>query len=298
MSDKMNWGILSRSRRAVRQYRMQRFRRQIEGLLSRPGAPDTSRAEADFDLLQTQYAPRPEYGYDRISLAGRAAERMASVLSHAPRGDRPLAYLDLATGDGTIGALFAAAGYEVSLCDQRDWRAQAALALPFATADCCQALPYPDNNFDIVSSFNSFEHMPDPASAFAEIVRVTKPGGIIYLDFGPLYASALGLHSYRSLRMPYPQFLFSKHFIDARLADIGINDLGVDRNELQYVNGWTVEQYDKVWRHAGVETLQLHKVQNLSDLGIIRRYPESFQGRDLDFENVICTNIFTVFRKY
>ena len=81
-----------------------------------------------------------------------------------------------------------------------------------------------DASFDIVSSFDSFEHMPDPEAALDQIVRVTRQGGLIFLDFGPLYASAWGLHAYRSLRMPFPQFLFSPEFINLRLEELGIPD--------------------------------------------------------------------------
>jgi len=39
-------------------------------------------------------------------------------------------------------------------------------------------LPFADNRFDIVFSDNVLEHLPDPAKVFAEIARVTKPGGV------------------------------------------------------------------------------------------------------------------------
>ena len=38
-------------------------------------------------------------------------------------------------------------------------------------------LLFRDNFFDSVVSFNVFEHVPDPARALAEILRVLKPGG-------------------------------------------------------------------------------------------------------------------------
>ena len=38
-------------------------------------------------------------------------------------------------------------------------------------------LPFPDNMFDSVVSFNTFEHLSDPNKAAAEIFRVLKPGG-------------------------------------------------------------------------------------------------------------------------
>lgn len=42
-----------------------------------------------------------------------------------------------------------------------------------------EAIPHPDNTFDLVYSWGVIHHSPDTEKAFAEIVRVTKPGGTI-----------------------------------------------------------------------------------------------------------------------
>jgi ubiquinone/menaquinone biosynthesis C-methylase UbiE len=41
-------------------------------------------------------------------------------------------------------------------------------------------LPYPDAMFDIVMSNSIVHHIPEPATALAEAVRVLKPGGAIF----------------------------------------------------------------------------------------------------------------------
>src|SRR5689334_5098707 len=45
------------------------------------------------------------------------------------------------------------------------------------------SLPFPSNSFDLVCSFKVLAHVPDIATALAEITRVTKPGGRIALEF-------------------------------------------------------------------------------------------------------------------
>lgn len=42
-----------------------------------------------------------------------------------------------------------------------------------------QSLPFPANCFDCVTLLDVMEHLPQPAAAFNEMVRVAKPGGLI-----------------------------------------------------------------------------------------------------------------------
>src|SRR5689334_21595465 len=53
-------------------------------------------------------------------------------------------------------------------------RGAAALDLRVAEA---QALPFPDEAFDLVYAVNSYHQWPDPEAALAEIAGVLKPGG-------------------------------------------------------------------------------------------------------------------------
>ena len=51
-------------------------------------------------------------------------------------------------------------------------------SIEFKTGDC-RALPFPDASFDCVMAATTLSHVPDPHSALAEMVRVTRPGGRI-----------------------------------------------------------------------------------------------------------------------
>ena len=42
-----------------------------------------------------------------------------------------------------------------------------------------QRLPFPDDSFDLTTCQTVLIHVPDPAAAIAEMVRVTRPGGLV-----------------------------------------------------------------------------------------------------------------------
>jgi len=44
-----------------------------------------------------------------------------------------------------------------------------------------EAIPFPDAHFDVVSSFNSLDHVDDLGKAISELTRVARPGGVLLL---------------------------------------------------------------------------------------------------------------------
>jgi len=57
-----------------------------------------------------------------------------------------------------------------------------------------EAMEIPADSFDLVFSFATMEHVPDIARGFAEMARVTRPGGWIYSVAAPLWNSPYGHH--------------------------------------------------------------------------------------------------------
>lgn len=67
------------------------------------------------------------------------------------------------------------------------------LANVTARVDDIMGIGSPDDAFDLVVSSETIEHVPDPARAVAELHRVLRPGGHLFLTT-PNYMSIAGLH--------------------------------------------------------------------------------------------------------
>ena len=71
-----------------------------------------------------------------------------------------------------------------------------------------ESLPFPDASFDVVTSYDVFEHVSDLGSVLDECERVLRPGGALYAVFPPYYhPTGAHLDAWLS-RMPWANVLF------------------------------------------------------------------------------------------
>ena len=63
------------------------------------------------------------------------------------------------------------------------------------------ALPFSDNSFDLTTSVAAFEHLLDVPAAVAELHRVMRPGGLIWVVIH-LFASLSGGHNISATQIP------------------------------------------------------------------------------------------------
>ena len=125
-----------------------------------------------------------------------------------------LCVLEVACGRGGFIRQMANAGARVTGCDFSSAALRAARTKLF-TPNCpplatlvqgdAQNLPFADRSFDVVVSCETIEHLPRVQAAVAEMYRVTRPGGKLFLTT-PNYFNFMGLYEvYARFRHPSRQ---------------------------------------------------------------------------------------------
>jgi SAM-dependent methyltransferase len=99
-------------------------------------------------------------------------------------------------------------------------------------------LPFSENSFDLVTSIAAFEHFYDVPSVVAEIRRVTRPGGLVWVWIHP-FTSLSGGHNLSLTEIPL------------RTIPAGIDPWDhLRRRHLPFhvpLNKWRIDQYVKTF---------------------------------------------------
>ena len=155
----------------------------------------------------------------------------------------------------------------------------------------------PDKSFDLVVSWSALEHIPDPEKVFSECLRIVKPGGYIFLEFGPLYYSPWGYHHYSVLRYPYLHLLFPERLIHDYAKKV--RGEGYE-GYLPWTNGRDITAYQFLKKPLPPEYLLISFRSGFDYFSahIISKYPEVFKSKQVPFESFFVDGFqITVYRK-
>jgi SAM-dependent methyltransferase len=288
-------------RAAIRQFRSAQTAFQAawlpstHSILQRASTTPEYLAPALLPPLQQRYPAVPEYGYGAADLERRGQLRAREIL-RLPGGSRASTTLELGCWDGMVSGELQRMGRQATAVDNRaegfDPRATAAGAR-LLQQDATH-LEFEDASFDCVFSYDAFEHVGAPDLVLLEAARVTKPGGHVFLEFGPIYFSPRGQHLYRSIRVPYCHVLFSP----ADLQEFS-RQHGFEPIDFTHVNGWSLERYRGLWQQCSRQLFKIEyeEVRDLSHLDLIRHYPSCFKSKAALLDNFVVSSIRVVFQK-
>lgn len=116
-----------------------------------------------------------------------AADTIRQVSEYTELAGRVV--LDVGGGPGWFTTEFRARGARACLIepDAGELRGQGDLPSGAVRGDGC-LLPVRDQAADVVFSSNVLEHVPDPMRMIDEMIRTTRPGGVVYLSFTNWYS--------------------------------------------------------------------------------------------------------------
>jgi SAM-dependent methyltransferase len=124
---------------------------------------------------------------------------LTSMLTVVPSPAQAGRVLEVGCSDGLACDLLARLGarqvHGVDLWTENVGSVYASEAASFSRSDA-NRLEFPDQHFDLVYSIATFEHLQDPCRVLAEMHRVTRVGGCLYVQAGPLYHSPFGHHMF------------------------------------------------------------------------------------------------------
>ncbi|NUQ20214.1 MAG: class I SAM-dependent methyltransferase [Gemmatimonadaceae bacterium] len=246
----------------------------------------------DLDALAREFpVERQTYLYDADTLEKRGEERARPLLDLvAGKGT----FLEIGAADGMVLRAIAQRGHTAIgvdiLASNLDARAREA-GVRFIQTDATR-LCFPDESVDVVYSFATFEHLPDPDATFAEIVRVLKKGGYACIDFAGLGWTYRGAHMYKTFGIPFITALFTRETIDRYVAEHQLP------HYFPSINNWPIERFREVFRkyEPQMERIRYSETKDRFHFRFIRRFMPHLR-RAPSFDSLLVDQVEGLFRK-
>jgi SAM-dependent methyltransferase len=114
-----------------------------------------------------------------------------SRVSPWKRDARPTDLLDIGCGSGWSSFCLSGVGYQTTGVDLNPLAFEPPVREGLTLREgSALSLPFESNSFDVVVSYQCVEHLPQPETAFNEMIRVCRPSGVICV-VGPNLMSPL-----------------------------------------------------------------------------------------------------------
>ncbi|KAL2274674.1 hypothetical protein FJTKL_03035 [Diaporthe vaccinii] len=226
--------------------------------------------------------PPPQAIHHELRTAENSAGYLLATLAELHKANPSLKLLDVGAGSGTISATLAQAiqpGGHVTATDIKAdvlprARAVADMAgvtnIDYQQADVLGGLPFEDSTFDVTHCHQVLAHLARPADVIREMVRVTKPGGIIAAREGDLETKCVwpdlpGLAKFHTLAASFIRMAGGSPKAGRQLLSWALQ-AGVRREQVTPGLGtWCYSEPEerKVWAQGMVDALSKGRLRSI-----------------------------------
>lgn len=250
--------------------------------------------QEEFDKIIKDCPIAVSYPYDKNSLHLRAENRVKEILQYVPKNSFTKV-LEIGCFDGMVSAELQKIGKKATGIDIREWIDKRALDLgvQFHKMDASK-MSFEDNSFDLVFSYDAFEHVAHPDIVLAEIQRVLKKGGHFFLSFGNAYFTPRALHVYNRINIPYCHLLFPREILDKYIQENYLDPIDYD-----FINEWDNVMFKELWAKNSAKMPIIKYKQNLdlNSIDTIIKYSSCIKNKTTIFDNLIVNDFKILFKK-
>jgi ubiquinone/menaquinone biosynthesis C-methylase UbiE len=162
-----------------------------------------------------------------------------------------------------------------------------------------------ENEFDIIFSWETFEHIMNPKEALARIYKALKPGGIVFSQYNPFFCLSGG-HSMCTLDFPFAHTLLTDEDFKRYVETIVPENAPPKYSELSYnfftknLNRMTQNDLTKYINDIGFELVNFMSMPDLSLLNVIDDSTLDSAKTihpTLTLNDLLCSSVYFIGRK-
>jgi len=214
-------------------------------------------------------------------------------------------YLDMGCGTGALTLALAGMGAgQITGVDFMPRSIETArthaarLGLTNVHFECCDLLTWnPPYKYDVLLSFDAFEHIEAPRQFLARMKELIAPSGVAVVSFGPLFHSPFGDHmwDFFRLQIPWRGVLFSERAI-LRVRRECFRPTDPARRLREIAGGLNQMRYSEFLGHLRTTGWQLDYLDvNAIELPLIRPLSKAL-ARVPVLQDFIAHNVYCVLR--
>jgi trans-aconitate methyltransferase len=214
-------------------------------------------------------------------------------------------YLDIGCGTGELTLALARMGVgQITGVDFLPRSIDAArthaarMGLANVNFECCDLHTWnPQHKYDVLLSFDAFEHIEAPGKFLARMKELIAPGGVAVISFGPLFHSPFGDHmwDFFRLQIPWRGVLFSEQAM-LRLRRECFRPTDPARRLREIAGGLNQMRYSQFLEHLRAAGWQFdYLAVNAIELPLVRPLSDAL-ARVPVLQDFIAHNVYCVLR--